>query len=258
MKNRKNAFTLMELLVVVAILVILAALLMPALRQARERGRTLACANNLRQYGIASGLYYADNDGAVPITGDWARTGDGGQWGLHYGGYGGRYRSWIDDLLPPYIGDYFFEHCTNFPRILEIYPGITSWEQIWGARLHSYAYSIRLSARVPTTDGAPPGTGWNPYSINFRSHHLGWYNGSPGGYWPNMSRVKRPSNIIQIREATEGQTGIGRFLPGTGWTGWHGTNLDQINRLFLDGHVQTTLRSDPELSNDWLGFYWWD
>lgn len=55
------AFTLIELLGVIAILAILAALLAPALRGARERGRLASCANNLRQVYLGLELYADEN-----------------------------------------------------------------------------------------------------------------------------------------------------------------------------------------------------
>ncbi len=66
MRVRKH-FTLIELLVVIAIIALLAAMLLPALGKAKETGRRVVCANNLRQLSLAALEYMDDTDDQVPL-----------------------------------------------------------------------------------------------------------------------------------------------------------------------------------------------
>jgi len=60
--RRINAFTIIELLVVISIIALLVSLLLPALASAREAGRTLRCLSNLKQIALAEAAYAGDHD----------------------------------------------------------------------------------------------------------------------------------------------------------------------------------------------------
>jgi prepilin-type N-terminal cleavage/methylation domain-containing protein len=64
--SKAQAFTVIELLVVVAIIGMAAALLLPALSRGKEKARSVACKNLLRQIGLGLQMYVQDT-GGCPI-----------------------------------------------------------------------------------------------------------------------------------------------------------------------------------------------
>lgn len=64
--TRRAAFTLVEMLIVMAIISMLAGMLLPSLATAREKGRRISCVNNLKQIGYALQMYCDDYGGYIP------------------------------------------------------------------------------------------------------------------------------------------------------------------------------------------------
>ena len=71
----RQMFSLIELLITVAVIAILAGLLLPALNSARQKGQAIRCVSNLKQQGNCHSLYAADFD-------DWI-IGEQGDYGLY-------------------------------------------------------------------------------------------------------------------------------------------------------------------------------
>ncbi|MCX7799793.1 MAG: prepilin-type N-terminal cleavage/methylation domain-containing protein [Fimbriimonadales bacterium] len=89
----RRAFALLELLVVLAIVAVLAAILLPVLAAARERAKVAACQSNLRQLGQSFFLYTADWDGVFPPVYEWK------------------------NLLQPYIRTVSINRCPSRPQL---------------------------------------------------------------------------------------------------------------------------------------------
>lgn len=97
-RNAVWGFTLVELLVVVAILAILIAILLPSLRKAREQARAAVCLSNQRQISTLMHIYAGDYRNRLPINDTWD-TSYYGLWTGKLASYIYKPKSWTDPAL---------------------------------------------------------------------------------------------------------------------------------------------------------------
>ncbi len=93
--TRRPMFTLIELLVVIAIIAILAAMLLPALKSARETARRTICASNLKQIGLGVCGYADEHDSWMPVSS--TPTGNCANWRYEISSYLGILNATISD-----------------------------------------------------------------------------------------------------------------------------------------------------------------
>lgn len=124
--QKRNGFTLIELLVVIAVIAVLMAILMPALKRAREQGKRVACLSNLKQLTLAWNMYADENDdklvnGATGFSDrnmGWGNHTDELAWidGFHPGDYEAQLADIRRGALFPYVGNEDLYRCPTGRR----------------------------------------------------------------------------------------------------------------------------------------------
>ena len=226
--SRPGGFSLVELLVVIAVISVLMAILMPALSGARLQVRRAACASNLRQVGVAIHLYAQDYDDLIPF------------------GPGGR----------PVTGSNFYTVTGNVTSLLSLEDGAPVG---LGLLLDSYLADQPTVLFCPGADQpseaaeqlARVGTAQAQSDFYYRHASVAMLTGKPGAYHIRLSNLGSNSNGGPISALASDI----QFLAHPSLAAFQVVTRTShrkawSNVLFADGHVTALSNRDDSLTVD--------
>jgi len=200
-----NSFTLVELLVIIAIITILASMLLPAL-QAKEKAKTISCKGNLKQQGLAELMYINDYNDYFPAVPASALC----SWNLDVSG-----KPYMPRLLNPYLPGDLTDIAT--------FPTKDGMPKAWicpavavPAQTSLYPYWYDCNVWLSST----PGVYENP---------TGWTGADGNKAAKKVSAVKKAaSELYMLEDHINGSAADLTIYP-------HGVGMTNV--CFLDGHV---------------------
>lgn len=210
-----DGFTLVELLVTIAVIAVLAAMLLPALSRARLAASRARCVSNLHQLGLAGQMYWEDNSGqAFRYGGTLTNSGRLYWFGwIGAGAEGDRLFKPEEGALHPYLKGRGVELCPSLDRC------VSPFKAKAGSPTYSYGYNLYLSA----AKADPP---------------------------VNIGRISKPSERVFLADAAQvntWQAPASQANPmleewyyvdnSTQQPNGHFRHRERANAVFMDGHV---------------------
>lgn len=226
----KSAFTLVEMLVVIGIVMFLIAIMLPSLGRAREQSRQLACATNMRAIAQAVTMYADENFDSFPVTTHIAQ--DGG---------------WILTVAE-YLEDQHVYRCPSDASTDWFRSTDTPAEQLVNDRVNSYATNVYIAPRIDPPPGAidtRPKYGYLvrrliPYpaaTVHFAELQDTSWAMTAADHLHADQWLPSPLTGLPLSDPKE-EVAIGR-------------HLKQENYAFTDGHIETrSFKSTFELAAD--------
>ena len=231
-----RAFTLVELLVVIAIVALLAALLLPVLAQGKRAAQRAQCISNLRQFGIASRLYFDEHDGQTFLYRLYPTNGGTLFWfgWLQNGADGNRDFDATQGPLYPYVLGRGVEICPSLG-----YGGPNFKYKARGAA-YGYGYNIHISTNAPNVPR-------NIETIRDASGTALFADAAQVNDFLPPASPTRP----MLEEFFYVDAGPGSYPNG------HFRHSQRANVAFLDGHVDAESAVpgsiDSKLLSAWVG-----
>ncbi|MBR4901657.1 MAG: prepilin-type N-terminal cleavage/methylation domain-containing protein [Victivallales bacterium] len=217
----KKHFTLVELLVVVAIIAILAAMLMPAVSKAVDIAQATSCTNNMKQIGTANMMFITDND--QKVCGAYFVRSDGDTVYKYY------------DAMYKYIGDVRTLEC---PVKIGFTQSKRNDNNLPDADL-KVAFNVSYGCNVDTVSKMI-------YNVS-KGTYEDYKTPAETTYINRLSDYKKPSRSVRATEAVDyyvepkasdsaedRATKVNAFIKGTTVLPHNGG----FNMVFMDGHVE--------------------
>ncbi len=220
-----RAFTLVEILVVIAVVALLAAILFPAFYRAREAARRVSCASNLQQIGLALRQYSQDFNGYYPLA--YAQVASNPDPLPDADGQVRRY-SWATQIFP-YVHSADTFRCPSNPK----------------NGLSATAPDAKQPLDIPVS-----------YVCNWNEAGLGVFGAADGSMRVREFNVRFPAETIAVAESTSTSPAmdtndaqlVGKLFSG---------HQDRGNYLFVDGHVKALVPTQAYLDGTMVKNMWY-